>query len=117
MHRLTMAAQMPTSRLPLKLTLCDTFKHEKMASAVSLTALAKFISVPETNFKTLKHRLVAVAIALVPALIIILQHETGLALVYFCFFLVMYREGLPNAVLIVGFSIIDLVLAQLLIDR
>lgn len=80
-------------------------------------ALAKFLSLPETNFKTLKHRIVGLALALTPSLIIILQNETGLALVYFSFILVMYREGLPNAVLIVGFSLIALVLSTLLLDR
>jgi len=93
------------------------FQPGEVCKIFTALALAKFISVPETNFKTLKHRLVAVAIALVPAVIIVLQHETGLALVYFCFFLVMYREGLPNAVLIVGFSIIALVLLTLLVER
>ena len=80
-------------------------------------ALAKFLSLPETNFKTLKHRLFGTALALVPCAIIILQDETGLALVYLSFFLVMYREGLPNGVLIIGFSTIILTLATLLVDR
>jgi rod shape determining protein RodA len=45
-----------------------------------------------------------------------LQSETGLALVYFSFFLVMYREGLPSIVLVVGISLAVLVIATLLID-
>ena len=88
-----------------------------MAKIFTAMALAKFLSLPETNFKTLKHRLVGVAIALAPAVLILAQKETGLALVYFCFFLVMYREGLPNTVLVVGFSAIALVLTTLLVDR
>lgn len=80
-------------------------------------ALAKFLSLPETNFTTLKHRLFGAALALIPCAIIILQDETGLALVYFSFFLVMYREGLPNGVLIIGFSTVALTLATLLVDR
>lgn len=93
------------------------FQPGEVCKIFTALALAKFLSLPETNFKTLKHRMVGVALVLVPAALIILQKETGLALVYFCFFLVMYREGLPNAVLIVGFSTIALVLATLLIDR
>jgi rod shape determining protein RodA len=93
------------------------FQPGEVCKIFTALALAKFLSLPETNFKTLKHRLVGAAIVLVPAAMIILQKETGLALVYFCFFLVMYREGLPNAVLIVGFSTIALVLATLLVDR
>ncbi|MDR3680812.1 MAG: rod shape-determining protein RodA [Flavipsychrobacter sp.] len=93
------------------------FQPGEVCKIFTALALAKFLSLPETNFKTLKHRLVGVAIVLVPAAMIILQKETGLALVYFCFFLVMYREGLPNSVLIVGFSTVALVLATLLVDR
>jgi len=93
------------------------FQPGEVAKIFTAMALAKFLSLPETNFKTLKDRLIAVAIALTPAVLILLQSETGLALVYFCFFLVMYREGLPNAVLVIGFSIVALVLATLLIDR
>ncbi len=93
------------------------FQPGEVAKIFTALALAKFLSLPETNFKTLKDRMIAVAIALTPALLIILQKETGLALVYFCFFLVMYREGLPNAVLVIGFSVVALVLATLLIER
>lgn len=93
------------------------FQPGEVAKIFTALALAKFLSLPETNFKTLKDRLVAVAIAIGPAALIILQKETGLALVYFCFFLVMYREGLPNTILIIGFSMVALVLTTLLIDR
>jgi rod shape determining protein RodA len=93
------------------------FQPGEVCKIFTSLALAKFISAPETNFKTLKDRLIGVAIAMVPAVLIILQKETGLALVYFSFFLVMYREGLPNAVLIIGFSLIALVLTTLLLDR
>jgi rod shape determining protein RodA len=70
------------------------FQPGEVAKIFTALALAKFMSLPETNFKTLKNRLIAAAIALVPALLIILQKETGLALVYFSFFLVMY-QGRP----------------------
>jgi rod shape determining protein RodA len=61
--------------------------------------------------------LVAAAIVLVPAVLTILQSETGLALVYFSFFLVMYREGLPSFILVIGFSVAVLVILTLLIDQ
>lgn len=93
------------------------FQPGEVTKIFTALALAKFLSLPETNFKTLKHRLIGVGLSLLPAVIILLQNETGLALVYFCFLLVMYREGLPNAVLVVGFSLIALALGTLLIDR
>ena len=79
-------------------------------------ALAKYLSRVDTDFTKLRSQLIATALVVVPAIITIMQSETGLALVYFSFFLVMYREGLPSAVLIVGFSLAVLVIATLLLD-
>ena len=93
------------------------FQPGEVCKIFTALALSKFLSIPETNFKTLKDRLIGASLALVPCLIIIMQSETGLALVYLCFFLVMYREGLPNIVLIIGFSVVVLTLATLLVDR
>ena len=79
-------------------------------------ALAKYLSRVETNFSKPRSQLIAAVIALVPAAFSIMQKETGLALVYFSFFLVMFREGLPALVLIIGFSFAVLVVATLLMD-
>ena len=45
---------------------------------------------------------------LLPALLILLQNDTGSALVFAVFFLVFYREGLPDVILIGGFTAIIL---------
>jgi rod shape determining protein RodA len=79
-------------------------------------ALAKYLSRVETNFTRARSQLIATAIALVPALLSIMQHELGLALVYFSFFLVMFREGLPASILVIGFSFSVLVVATLLVE-
>jgi rod shape determining protein RodA len=76
-------------------------------------ALAKYLSRVETDFKKTTSQLIAAAIAVTPAILSIAQSETGLALVYFSFFLVMFREGLPAAILVVGFSLGILVVATL----
>lgn len=80
-------------------------------------ALAKYISRVDTNFAKTKSQLVAAALVVSPAILAIMQKETGLALVYFSFFLVMFREGLPGVILVIGFSLAVLVVATLLIDR
>lgn len=79
-------------------------------------ALAKFLSRQETDFTKIKSQIIAGVIALLPAILSILQNETGLALVYFSFFIVMYREGLPPLILIIGFSIGALVVTSLIIE-
>lgn len=80
-------------------------------------ALAKYLSRPETDFRKTQSQLVAAGIALLPAIFSIAQSETGLALVYFSFFIVMYREGLPSAVLVIGFSVGTLIVATLLVEK
>lgn len=79
-------------------------------------ALAKYLSRVDTNFTRPRSQLIASIIVLVPAMLSIMQKETGLALVYFSFFLVMFREGLPPSVLIIGFSFSVLVVATLLME-
>ncbi|HLK29674.1 MAG TPA: rod shape-determining protein RodA [Puia sp.] len=80
-------------------------------------ALAKYLSRIETDFYKPRSQLIAAALVLAPAILSILQKETGLALVYFSFFLVMFREGLPPIVLVIGFSFAVLVVATLLMEK
>jgi rod shape determining protein RodA len=80
-------------------------------------ALSKYLSMPETDFRKPKSQLIAAAIAFTPAVLSILQGETGLALVYFSFLIPMYREGLPPGYLISGASVAVLLVVTLLFDR
>lgn len=92
------------------------FQPAELCKVFVCLALAKYMSLPDMNFNDKKSQLIAAALAIVPALITIAQKETGLALVYFSFFLVMYREGLPPTVLIIGFSVAALVIASVVIE-
>lgn len=93
------------------------FQPAEFTKLCTNLALAKYLSSMETDFTKMRSRLIAAAMVLVPCAIIILQDETGLALVYFCFFLVMFREGLPGIILVIAFSGILLVLSALLVDK
>lgn len=66
-------------------------------------ALARFIDRFEFNINRLKDNLIAVSIFMIPMILIILQNETGSALVYMAFLLVLYREGMTGNVLLIGF--------------
>ncbi|WP_018630817.1 rod shape-determining protein RodA [Niabella aurantiaca] len=83
---------------------------------VALT-LAKYLSNPELDFSRTRSQLIATAIVLAPAVLTVFQKETGLALVFCSFFFVMYREGLPAIILVIGFAIAALVVATLLLDK
>ncbi len=78
-------------------------------------ALSKYLSMQETDFEKPKAQLIAAAIAFSPAVLSVLQGETGLALVYFSFLIPMYREGLPPGYLIFGASMAVLLVVSLLL--
>ncbi len=88
----------------------------ELCKVFTALALAKFISRLDTDFSKTSSHLIAAAISLTPAILSILQNETGLALVYTGFFIVMYREGLPGWLLVVGFSFGVLVVATLVME-
>jgi rod shape determining protein RodA len=67
----------------------------KMATAL---ALAKFLSTLDVTIRRWSHLVIASGIVLVPALIVLLQHDTGSALVFFSLVLVLYRAGLTGFV-------------------
>lgn len=92
------------------------FQPAEFCKVCVCLALAKYISLPDMDFSKKRSQLIAGAIAIIPAIITILQKETGLALVYFSFFLVMYREGLPPTILIIAFSIAALVIASIVVE-
>ena len=93
------------------------FQPAELCKIFVALALSKYLSRPETDFTKTRSQLIAAGIALFPAALTIMQSETGLALVYFAFFIVMYREGLPSAILVIGFSAAALIVATLLLEK
>lgn len=86
----------------------------ELSKVFTCLALAKYISRQDTDFSKTYSQAIAAAISLLPAIITVAQNETGLALVYFSFFLVMYREGLPPFILIAGASIAVILILSLI---
>lgn len=77
-------------------------------------AIAKVMSQFGFKINRPKSYLVLGAIIFFPAILILLQNDTGSALVFAVFFLVFYREGLPDIILIGGFTAIVLFILALL---
>lgn len=80
-------------------------------------ALAKYLSMPDMDFKKPRAQMIAAAICFTPAVFSVLQGETGLALVYFSFLIPMYREGLPPGYLMAGAGMAVLLVVTLLIPK
>ncbi len=71
--------------------------------AVAL-ALGKLMDRHDYNIKKSKDIGIAIGLILLPMVLIIGQKETGSALVYFAFFLMLYREGMTGSLLFTGFA-------------
>ena len=78
----------------------------EFAKFATALALAKFMSIYGYDIHKWKHFAAALVIIFVPMIFIVLQHETGSALVYLSFFLMLYREGMPGSVLLTGVAMV-----------
>jgi rod shape determining protein RodA len=85
-----------------------TLQPSEFAKAATALAVAKYISDLNTDIKTLKDQLRLFIIILLPALLVLLQNDTGSTVVYGAFFFVLYREGLPRIYLITGAFVVIL---------
>ena len=74
----------------------------EFAKFATALALAKYMSAYSFTMKNWKSTLMLAGLILLPMILIILQRETGSALVYAAFFLMLYREGMPGVVLFSG---------------
>ncbi len=93
------------------------FQPAEITKITTLLALGKYLSDLDVDFSKLRSRLIASSIVFLPILLILLQNETGVALVYFTFFLVLFREGLPSYLLVIAGGLVTLVLSTLLVEK
>ena len=68
----------------------------EFAKFATALVLAKFIGTYGFVMGELKKSVPVFILILLPMLLIVLQRETGSALVYLAFFLMLYREGMPS---------------------
>lgn len=88
----------------------------EFAKFATSLALANFLGSINVKFEHTKTKLISFAIIGLPALLILLQNETGTVLVFGAFILVLYRQGLSPWVLIVGVAFTTLFVVTLLVD-
>jgi len=78
----------------------------EFAKFATALALAKFMGRHEYNIHRWRDFLYTLAFIVTPMLFIVLQQETGSALVYLSFFLMLYREGMTGSVLFTGVAMV-----------
>ena len=93
------------------------FQPSEFAKFATALALAKYFNMQHIKNKKIQTKIVSYLLILVPFLLIILQNDTGTALVYSSFILVLYREGLSANILIFVLIIGILFILSLLIDK
>ena len=72
------------------------FQPAELSKITTSLLLASLMSLPGFKMSNWKHVLLAVAVVLLPMLVIVGESETGSALVYVGFIFVLYREGLSG---------------------
>lgn len=89
----------------------------EFAKPITALALASMLTSHNFNIRNLKHLISAVALIMVPPLLILLQPDLGSVLVYFAFIFVLYREGFSGNVMMMLIALMLLFLATLILDK
>ena len=89
----------------------------EFAKVACCLALAKFLSRLNMSLEKTKNKIIATALILMPVFFITLQNDTGSALVYSTFILVLYRFGLPATLLIIGIVTTILFVTSIIVSK
>ena len=89
------------------------FQPAEFAKFATLLALAKFMNSYEFNLLNVKNFLISTGLILVPMICIILQRETGTAVVFLAFALIFYREGMSGYVILTSICAVLFFVIQL----
>jgi rod shape determining protein RodA len=86
----------------------------KMATAL---ALARYLNRMDTNIRKRKTLLLSAAIIMLPALLVLLQHDTGSAIVFLALVLVLYRAGMSAKLMLFLVAVPVIVILALIINK
>jgi rod shape determining protein RodA len=73
------------------------FQPSEFAKMATALALAGYLDRLDVDLRKRKDQIVSAALILVPMALVLLQNDTGSALVFVSFIFVLYREGMPGA--------------------
>ena len=78
----------------------------EFAKFATALCISKYMSTYGYSIHKMKDFLISCAIILLPMFCIVMQKETGSALVYSAFFLMFYREGMTGSILFTGVAMV-----------
>lgn len=93
------------------------FQPSEFAKVGTCLALSKYLSKFNVKLDNFKSLYIPFAIILTPAFLILLQPDTGSALVFLIFSLVLYREGMNGSFLLLGLMIVTLFIFSLVAEK
>ena len=93
------------------------FQPSEFAKFATGLAVAKYLSTISIDMRDMRTKMTVAALIAIPAALILLQHDTGSALVFLGFVLPLYREGLSGVFLIIGLVAVVLFVLALLINK
>lgn len=93
-----------------------SFQPSEIAKFGTCLAMASYMSSTGVTLKTWPNRFIALGIFMLPVIIVMLQQDTGTALIFFSFMLPLYREGFPRIWYVLGFGTAAVVILGLMYE-
>lgn len=103
-----------TSWIPIGSFKLQPSEFAKFGTAL---ALAKYMGSIDVHIRDIKTKVIAFGLILVPAALILLQHDAGSAIVFASFLVPLYRMGLTAKILIIGVVAVALFVISLWIGN
>ena len=89
----------------------------EFAKFATTLALAHYLSALDFDSRKRKSQIIPLIILAIPALLILLQNDTGSAIVYSSLALVLYRQGMPGVILLIGLAVAILAIMALMFNQ
>ncbi len=89
----------------------------EFAKFATCLALARYLSSYTTDFGVWRAKIISAVLIFTPSILILLQNDTGSAVVYVALILVLFREGLSGYFLLSGVFMVVLFIISLLVDQ
>ena len=86
------------------------FQPSEFAKMATALAVASYLGRLDVDLQKRKDQIFAIALVLIPMALVLLQNDTGSAIVFVSFIFIFYREGLPGAGFVMVAGVVAVVL-------
>ena len=86
------------------------FQPSEFAKMATALAVAGYLGRLDVDLQKRKDQIITITLILIPMALVLLQNDTGSALVFVSFIFVLYREGMPNAGRVMLYGLLAIVL-------